>query len=76
MKTLVTKYQPLGLIARLVVGGVFVFSSVAKGLDPYGTVLKIGEYLQAMGLSWAEGIAMPLAVGLVAVEMLDRKSVV
>lgn len=70
MKTLVTKYRPLGLIARLVVGSVFVFSSVAKGLDPYGTVLKIGEYLQVMGLSWAEGIATPLAVGLVAVEML------
>lgn len=70
VKKLIAKYRPIGLVARLLVGAVFVFSAVVKGLDPYGTVLKIGEYLQAMGLSWAEGIATPLAVGLVAVEML------
>ena len=53
-----------------------MFSAVTKGLDPYGTVLKIGEYFQAMGLSWAEGIATPLAVGLVAMEMLVGSALV
>lgn len=57
-------------MARLLVGAVLVFSSVAKALDPYGTVLKIGEYFHAMGAEWAVGVATPLAVMLVAVEML------
>ena len=47
-----------------------VFSAVAKALDPYGTVLKIGEYLHAMGAEWATGLATPLAVVLIGFEML------
>lgn len=60
----------MAAVARLVVGAVFVFSAVAKAIDPYGTVLKIGEYFHAMGLEWALGAATPLAVTLIGVEAL------
>lgn len=60
----------MGVVARLLVGSVLIFSSVAKGLDPYGTVLKIGEYLHAMHLGWADGVATSLAVVLIGLEMV------
>lgn len=39
-------------------------------MDPYGTVLKIGEYIGALQLHWAEPAATPLAVALIGLEML------
>ena len=60
----------MGVVARLLVGAVLIFSSVAKALDPYGTVLKLGEYFHAMGVEWATSVATPLAVVLIATEML------
>lgn len=60
----------LATVARIVLGAVFVFSAVAKSIDPYGTVLKIGEYFHAMGLQWAEWATTPLAITLIGLEML------
>lgn len=60
----------LAVVARTVVGAVLVFSSVVKALDPYGTVLKIEEYLAAVGWHPVGDIAMWGAVVLVGVEML------
>lgn len=57
-------------VARIVVGLTFIFSSVAKGVDPYGTVLKLGEYFGALGVGWLEWAEMPLAALLIGVELL------
>ena len=54
---------------RVVVGCVFIFSAATKGVDPYGTVLKIGEYFAAFGVPILEPAAPVFAVGLVALEM-------
>ncbi len=64
------RHNLVSIVARILVGGVLIFSSVAKGLDPYGTVLKIGEYFSALHLLWAEPAATPLAVALIGLEML------
>lgn len=57
-------------LARVVVGVVFVFSSLVKAFDPYGTILKMDEYFVAMGLEWLSGVGSVLAVGLIVVEMV------
>lgn len=58
------------VVARIVVGLTFIFSSLAKGVDPYGTVLKLGEYFGALGVGWLEWAEMPLAALLIGVELL------
>lgn len=57
------------LVLRVAVGCVFVFSGVVKGLDPYGTVIKIGEYLHALGIEWLSPLAGVACVALVSVEV-------
>lgn len=72
----VETHRPIGIASSIVVGGVFLFSSVAKGLDPYGTVLKIGEYCHAMGIGWLESCGAVLAVLLIAFEALVGSALV
>ena len=66
----IQRHSWTGLVARLLVGAVFAFSSAVKAIDPYGTVLKMDEYFVAMGMEWLSGAATLLAVGLITVEML------
>ncbi len=62
--------QWLAVVARTMVGAVLVFSSVVKALDPYGTVLKIEEYMATLGWHPVGEIATWGGVALVGVEML------
>lgn len=40
-------------ICRVLVGGLFIFSGIVKGIDPWGTIYKFNEYLGAWGYdSW------------------------
>lgn len=57
------------LLLRLVVGVVFLFSGAVKGVDPYGTALKIGEYLHVMGIEWLAPLSGAMSVALVGVEV-------
>lgn len=66
----IEEHHRVGLVARLLVGALYLFSSVSKAIDPYGTVLKVEEYLYAMGAEWMSVCANPLAVGLIGFEML------
>lgn len=71
-KEAMTSYRLLriaALVLRVAVGCVFIFSGVVKGLDPYGTVIKIGEYLHAMGIEWLSPLAGVACVALVSVEV-------
>ncbi len=36
---------------RLLVGATFIFSGYVKGIDPWGTVYKVNDYLAVMGIS-------------------------
>ena len=62
--------QVLTVLMRLVVGGVFVFSGFAKGVDPWGTTYKITDYLTAMGLAEWTGTALFIAVAVAVLEFL------
>lgn len=61
--------RTVAFVLRVAVGCVFIFSGVVKGLDPYGTVIKIGEYLHAMGIEWLGPLAGVACVALVSLEV-------
>lgn len=59
-------------LLRILTGSVFVFSGVAKAIDPLGTVYKISDYLEAFGSFWVQlsPLAYPAAFVLIAVELM------
>ena len=59
----------VALVLRVAVGCVFIFSGAVKAADPYGTVLKIGEYLHALGIEWLGPLSGAMCVALVSVEV-------
>ena len=50
------------LIARWILGLVFLFSGIAKGIDPWGSALKIKEYLSAFGMDFMSPAAPATAI--------------
>lgn len=66
----------LVLIARVVVGGLFIFSGLIKINDPVGTAIKLEEYFHVFSTDIAEfflifvPIALPLAVFLCVLEVV------
>ena len=65
-----TTLSRLSVAARWVLGLVFLFSGISKGIDPWGTALKINEYLDAFGLEFASAAAPFIAVTQCVVEAL------
>ena len=59
---------PIALI-RWLVAAVFIFSGFVKAVDPWGTAIKIGEYMAAFGLTSLAGSRYLLAVVQAVVEM-------
>lgn len=57
-------------ISRYVMALLFVFSGVAKGLNPFGLSIQLGEYFSAMGLDFLAPLAGIGAVLLPAIETL------
>lgn len=46
------------VVFRSLVGIVFVFSSLSKGVDPLGTTYVIEDYLEAYGLPWLSSLSV------------------
>ena len=57
-------------VCRILVGGLFIFSSFTKGVDPLGTKYKMLEYFAAYHLEWLNEAAMVLAVLMILAEFL------
>lgn len=62
--------NPALVVCRLLVGGLFIFSSFTKGVDPLGTKYKMLDYLSVYGMTWLNDVAMVLAMGLILAEFL------
>lgn len=57
-------------IARWVVGTVFIFSGLVKGIDPWGFDYKLTDYIHSMNINWLGIFTFPGAFLLPALEFL------
>jgi uncharacterized membrane protein YphA (DoxX/SURF4 family) len=58
------------MVLRILLGLVFIFSSVMKGIDPLGTAYRVGDYLGAYNLLWLNGFDLAISYLLICVEFL------
>ena len=64
------KHASLLALSRLIVSFVFIFSGFVKGIDPWGTAIKSGEYFHAFGMPWLAGGQYVFSIALSVAEML------
>lgn len=57
-------------VCRVLVGGLFIFSSFTKGVDPLGTKYKMLDYFASYHIEWLNEAAMVLAVLMILAEFL------
>lgn len=60
----------LSHICRLITGAVFAFSGFVKAVDPWGTALKVNEYLSIYGLEFFEPASMVFSIWLCGAELM------
>ena len=58
------------VIARIIMGCVFIFSGYAKAVDPLGSTYKIQDYLTALSLDFLGPLALVAGILLAAFEFL------
>jgi len=55
-------------IARLILGGCFVFSGFVKAVDPLGSAYKFADYFEAFNWTFLTDLTLLMAISLAAVE--------
>lgn len=56
---------------RLILGGLFVFSGFVKGIDLYGFIYKIEEYLAAMDMTMPRSVTLVCGMTIAATEAVS-----
>ncbi len=69
MKKKIT-FSTVADVCRLILAVVFIFSGFMKSIDPWGTALKMSEYLDFFGFGWLEGWSTGIAIWLCAAELM------
>ncbi|MBO7330673.1 MAG: DoxX protein, partial [Alistipes sp.] len=54
----------------VIVGAFFIFSGFVKVVDPWGTALKVNEYLSIYGLEWFSPASMTFSIWLCGAELM------
>lgn len=57
-------------ILRILVGSTFIYSGFVKGIDPWGTIYKVNDYLGAMGLHLWPNLVLVGVFALFSIEFL------
>jgi len=57
-------------VCRIVMGITFVFSGLSKVIDPWGTALKVDEYLAIYGFEELSRLAMAFSIWLCGAELM------
>ena len=63
-------FKILSRICRLVLAFTFIFSGFTKVIDPWGTALKVNEYLSIYGMEYLQGGAMAFSIWLCGAELM------
>ncbi len=62
--------------SRIIVGLVFIFSGIVKGIDPLGSMYKFLDYFAAFNTEFLDFAALPMAIVLPAAEFLIGVAVI
>jgi hypothetical protein len=65
----------LGIISRIIIGLVFIFSGLVKAIDPLGSAYKFHDYFQAFNLGFLNFLCLILAIILCTAEFISGFSV-
>lgn len=57
-------------VCRTIVGLIFAFSGFVKAVDPWGTALKVNEYLSIYGFEQLSGVSMVFSIWLCGAELM------
>lgn len=63
-------YKILSHLCRLVLACTFIVSGFTKTVDPWGTALKVGEYLSIYGVEFLQPAAMAFSIWLCGAELM------
>jgi hypothetical protein len=63
-------------LSAIIVGLVFIFSGVVKGIDPLGSAYKFHDYFLAFNMLWIDWLSLPLGILLCTAEFLAGFSVI
>ena len=55
-------------VSAIIVGLVFIFSGVVKGIDPLGSAYKFHDYFLAFNMAWLDWFSLPLGILLCTAE--------
>ena len=54
--------KTVAIVARILLGVMFIFSGFVKGIDPWGSTYKFIDYFTAFGMTWMHPTAFMLAL--------------
>ncbi|HUX96300.1 MAG TPA: BT_3928 family protein [Bacteroidales bacterium] len=63
-------------ISTIIVGLIFIFSGVVKGIDPLGSAYKFHDYFLAFNMAWLDWLCLPLGILLCTAEFIAGFSVI
>lgn len=63
-------YKILSHLCRLVLAATFIVSGFTKTVDPWGTALKVEEYLSIYGMEYLQPAAMAFSIWLCGAELM------
>lgn len=63
-------FRILSHVCRVILAVTFIFSGFTKVVDPWGTALKVGEYLSIYGMEWLLPAAMTFSIWLCGAELM------
>ena len=64
------KLKRVSNLCCMAVGIFFIFSGFVKVIDPWGTALKVNEYLSIYGMEWFSLVSMPFSIWLCGAELM------
>ncbi len=57
-------------VARIIVGSIFILSGFVKVVDPWGTMIKVNEYLIIYRIDWFSPLTAPFSIWLSGAELM------